>query len=205
MTDTTSANSTIVYFKLRYNRILFKRVIYRILYFCIVYNHQNKLPVLIILVFMLGGWLVSSCKKTDEGSYINVFLAGGPPWQLVSQQVSYYNGDTLKRTDTLNRNCTQNQVFAFSGNGTCTYTNYSCITQSVQGTWQLTTQDSLLLKSNIVCKDTTATGTSRPFANTQVINLGQNSLVLQALRIDTLRKTPVVVLRRRVTRYAFIH
>jgi len=154
---------------------------------------------------MLSGWIISSCKKTDEGSYTNVFLAGGREWQLASQQVSLFHGDTLKRTDTLNRTCTQNQVFDFNNDGTCSYTNYSCITQTAQGTWQMTTQDSLLLRSNILVKDTSATGSSRPFAHAQIVNLGQNSLVLQAIITDTLRKTPVVVLRRRITRYAFIH
>lgn len=153
---------------------------------------------------MLGGWLISSCKKEDEGSYVNVFLAGRE-WQLASQQLSLYHGDTLKRTDTLNRECPQNQVFNFNSNGNCTYTNYSCIAQSVQGTWQITTQDSLLLRSNILLKDTSAKGSSRPFAHAQIVNLGQNSLVLQSIVTDTLRRVPTTVLRRRITRYAFIH
>jgi hypothetical protein len=154
---------------------------------------------------MLGGWLVSSCKKADEGSYINVFLAGGPPWQLVSQQVSVFNGDTLKRTDTLNRNCTQNQVFNFNGNGTCTYTNYSCINQTSQGTWKIIIQDSLRLQSNVTCRDTSKIGSSTPFENAEIVNLGQNSLVLQVVKFSIIRTVPTRLLEKKVTRYAFIH
>jgi len=155
---------------------------------------------------MLGGWLVSSCKKAEQNSYVNVFLAGGRPWQLASQQMSLFYGDTLKRTDTLNRTCTLNQVFDFDNDGTCTYQNYSCINQTVKGTWQMSPEDQPpLLRSNILCKDTSAKGSSQPFALTKIINLGQNSLVLESTLIDTLRKVPNVVRRYRVTRYAFIH
>lgn len=175
------------------------------MYFCRVHHYRNHLPLFIIAILMLGGWLISSCKKEDSGSYINVFLAGGREWQLASQQVNTYHGDTLKRTDTLNRTCTLNQVFNFSNDGNCSYTNYSCIGQAVRGTWQITTQDSLVLRVNILLKDTSARGSSRPFANAQIINLGQNSLVLQSTITDTFRRVPTVVLRRRITRYAFIH
>lgn len=155
---------------------------------------------------MFSGWLISSCKKADQNSYVNVFLAGGQPWQLASQQVSLFYGDTLKRTDTLNRECALNQVFDFDNDGSCTYQNYSCINQSVKGTWQITPEDQPpLLRSNIICKDGSATGNSQPFALTKIINLGQNSLVLESTIRDTLRKAPNVVLRSRVTRYAFIH
>jgi len=154
---------------------------------------------------MLGGWLVTACTKTNEKPYVDVFLAGGRPWQLASQQLSLYYGDTLKRVDTLNRTCPQNQIFSFSGDGTCTYTNYSCITQSAQGTWKILTQDSLRLQSNIVCKDTSATKSSSPFNNAEIVNLGQNSLVLQVVRYRTLRTVPKVLLEKKVTRYAFIH
>jgi len=155
---------------------------------------------------MLGGWLVTACTKTNDKPYVDVFLAGGRPWQLASQQVSLFYGDTLKRTDTLNRQCALNQVFDFDNDGTCTYQNYGCISQEVKGTWQMSPEDQPpVLRSNIVCKDGSATGSSQPFALTKIINLGQNSLVLESTLRDTLRKVPNVVLRSTVVRYAFIH
>jgi hypothetical protein len=179
-------------------------LICRILYFCAVRKHLIKTPVLIMLAMMLGGWLLSSCKKTDQTLYVNVFLASERPWQLASQQVSLFYGDTLKRTDTLNRGCTLNQVFDFDNDGTCTYQNYGCRSQSAKGTWQISPEDQPpVLRSNVNLED--ATGSSQPFALTRIINLGQNSLVLESTIRDTLRRKPNTVLRSTVTRYAFIH
>ena len=176
------------------------------MYFCAVYKHWIKTPAVIILAIMLGGWLVSSCKKADQTSYVNVFLAGGRPWQLASRQESLYHGDTLKRTDTLNRACALNQVFDFDNDGTCIYENFDCINQTVKGTWQISPEDQPpVLRSNMMVKDSSAAGNSQPFALTKIINLGQNSLVLESTIRDTLRKKPNVVFKYTVTRYAFIH
>jgi hypothetical protein len=160
---------------------------------------------LLILALMLNGWLVSSCKKDNEQSSITSFLTGDRVWRLASMQVQTLHGDTLKRTDTLNTDCEKNQTFSFNSNGSSTYEDYCCRDQTSTGTWQMTTQDSIMLKVNMVCEDTTKIGRSKPFANTQVINLGQNSLILRSVKIDTFRKTPVVVLRRKITTFGFIH
>lgn len=155
---------------------------------------------------MLSGWLVSSCTKSndDASASITAFLTGGRVWRLASMQVYHYNGDTLKRTDTLNTKCTLNQTFYFETDGSCTYTNYSCISQSKGGKWTMTTQDTLQLKADVLL-DTSSTGSYRPFANTAILNLGQNSLILQSTQTDTLFTTPRVVLRRKITRFGFIH
>jgi hypothetical protein len=154
---------------------------------------------------MLTGWLISSCKKDNGQSSVNTFLTSDRVWRLASMQVVTRHGDTIKRTDTLNTRCDKDQTFSFNTNGRCTYENYFCIDQTSTGSWQLTTQDSTILRVNMVCQDTTRARSSRPFAYTRVINLGQNSLVLESTVIDTLRKNPVVVFRRRTTTFGFIH
>jgi len=176
-------------------------------YFIFLYVRisKSKSTLCFILFIMLSGWMISSCKKTDEQASINTFLTGGRVWRLASMQVYHYNGDTLKRTDTLNTTCTRNQTFYFDTDGTCTYTNYSCLDQISAGTWKMITQDSLRIQSNMVCNDTTRAGSSKPFHNAQIINLGQSSLVLQDEFISVLRTKPVLVLSRKITRYAFIH
>ena len=163
---------------------------------------------------MLTGWLISSCNKGDEVSPINTFLTDRGLWRLASLRTETLNGDTTVDRDTLNTSCRFNQTFTFNANGTCTYEYFSCIDQITQGNWELSTIsspnddaliDSVILRSGMVCKDTTKVGTSQPFNKARVINLGQNSLVLEVVRTDTLRKTPVVVLRRKITTYGFIH
>ncbi|MFD1255663.1 hypothetical protein ACFQ3S_02540 [Mucilaginibacter terrae] len=170
-----------------------------------MYSIKSKLPVVIVLAFMLSGWFISSCNKGDEEQTISTFLTDRDGlWRLASLRVETLHGDTSKRRDTLNTNCVFNQSFTFKPDGTCTYEDFSCLDQTTNGTWELATTDSVIFRSNMVCKDTTVTGTGRPFAKAQVLNLGQNSLVLQVVRTDTLRKTPLVVLRRRISNYGFI-
>lgn len=153
------------------------------------------------LVIAMG---VYSCKKNDERSTITTFLTHPKGWALASMQVQTYHGDTLKRTDTLNTNCNLDQTFKLTTDGHCTYENYSCMTQLARGDWSMQL-DSLLFRSNIVCQDTSAAKRTQPFFLANIINLGQNSMVLQTVRIDTLTKKPAVVLRKRITRFGFIH
>ncbi|WP_345953221.1 hypothetical protein [Mucilaginibacter sp. PAMB04168] len=171
-----------------------------------MYTIKSKLPVLIVIAFMLTGALVSSCKKEPDTS-INNLLTGNGIWRLASMRVETLHGDTTIRRDTLNTNCGFAQSFKFTDDARCTYKYYSCINDSASSTWELTSNDydSVFLRSPLVCKDTTKIGTIRPFSRSQVINLGRNSLILQTVIIDTFRKTPVVVLRRKITRYGFIH
>jgi hypothetical protein len=170
-----------------------------------VYSIKSKLPVIAVLAVMLSGWFISSCNKGDEEQTISSFLTDRDGlWRLASLRVETLHGDTSKRRDTLNTNCVFNQTFTFNNDGTCTYENFSCIGQTTKGNWELTTTDSVIFRSNMVCKDTTKAGTGMPFAKAQVLNLGQNSLVLQVVKTDTFLRKPLVVLRRRISNYGFI-
>jgi hypothetical protein len=152
------------------------------------------------LGLLLTGALINSCKKEDELATIDTFLSGKGPWELAAVYVYNFKGDTLK-TDTLNTKCNLAQTFIFNDDGNCTYTNFNCLTSTATGKWSLS-DDRLVLNSDIVCKDTSAAGQSRPFTRMQVVNLGRNSLVIQ--RNDTLSVVRNLVVRR-VTQYGFIH
>lgn len=153
---------------------------------------------------MFAGWAISSCKKENQNT-LNSFLTDNGPWQLASLRVETLHNDTSKRFDTLNVSCQRKQSFTFDAGGTCTYNYFDCLDQVSQGTWTMNAGDIVTLSSNMICKDTTKAGTSTPFAQLQIINLGRNSLVFQDVKTDTLRTSPRLVLRRRVTRYGFIH
>lgn len=174
------------------------------MYFYAVHTFTQKLPIFVVFALMFTGWAISSCKKENQNT-LNTFLTGNGAWQLASLRIETLHGDTSIRFDTLNTNCQRNQTFSFDAGGTCTYNYFDCLDQITQGPWNMVVGDSVFLSSTMKCKDTTKAGVSTPFARVQIINLGRNSLVLQNVKSDTLRKTPRVVLRRRVTRYGFIH
>ena len=170
---------------------------------------------------MLTGLLVSSCKKENNGSYINTLLTNSL-WRLASVRTELFHGDTSKLRDTLNTDCSRLQTFTFDGGGTCTYVNFDCIEQNATGRWQLRTAvnttlnnnnntnntnlaDSVFLNADMTCKDKSAKGSSKPFFGVRITNLGENSLVIEHTKLDTVYRTPVIVQRRLVTRYGFIH
>jgi hypothetical protein len=135
-----------------------------------------------VLFFLLGvvgiGLVVNSCKKQTQNPVEQLFVGG--QWQLASVTASYYTGNALDSTVTLNSDtvCHQQQYFTFYANNTCTYTNFDCLTQSpAAASWSLTGNE-VYLQAGVVCKDTTAKGSSMPFAYAEIVNLGQYSLVL---------------------------
>ncbi|MBK0380576.1 DUF5004 domain-containing protein [Mucilaginibacter segetis] len=153
------------------------------------------------LLFALLGvcMLTNSCKK-DKQSTIQHLLTTGV-WQLATLQVNHYKGDSKISTDTLNTACDTTQIFTFNDDNTCTYTNFDCLPQpTAHGTWQLSSTK-LYLNSDIVCQDTTAAGSSTPFANAQIVNLGDFSLVLQTGDIENYYSSTQP---RTITRYGFI-
>jgi hypothetical protein len=158
---------------------------------------------LLVLSFVLAGagLVVNSCKKDNQGTSLKTLLTGN--WQLASLRVDNFSGDSVKR-DTLNTNCDTTQTFKFDGSGKCSYSSYSCLKkETATGNWTLS-DDQLVLHSDIECKDTSKVGKVKPFTDANIINLGENSLVLEVNKtIDTIRKSPLV-LRRSVTRYGFI-
>jgi len=139
---------------------------------------KNKPTIFVLVGFVLVGLLVNSCKKESQDPIQQLFTGG--TWELASVVASYYTGETQDSIVTLNSDsvCHLQQYFTFNANNTCTYTNYDCLTQSPPAaTWSLT-QNQIYLQANVVCKDTTAKGSSMPFAYAQIENLGQYSLVL---------------------------
>jgi len=139
---------------------------------------KNKAAIFVLAGFVLVGLFVNSCKKDNQDPIQQLFTGG--TWELASVVATYYTGQTLDSTVTLNSDsvCHLQQYFTFNTNNTCTYTNYDCLTQSPPAaTWTLTSNQ-IYLQANVVCKDTTAKGSSMPFAYAQIENLGQYSLVL---------------------------
>lgn len=136
---------------------------------------KNKHSLLLIAGFLMS-MVINSCKKDNQNTIQMLFTHGY--WQLAFVTETYFTGNTTVSTDTLNTNCNLTQKFTFNINGSCTYTNFDCVSQPVAtGQWSLTTNQ-LYLQSNVVCKDTSLAGSSKPFSNAQINNLGQYSLVL---------------------------
>ena len=160
---------------------------------------KHKLPLLLIPVLLLVGLLVNSCKKEPRNSLETLLTTGGA-WQLASVKYTISVGDTLKLDTTLNTDCDTTQIFTFNMDGSCLYTNFNCRPQpTARGRWTLS-QNRLFLNSTIVCQDTTLAGSSKPFANAQIVNLGQYSLVLLTGDIQNYNNNA----RRKVIRYGFV-
>jgi hypothetical protein len=164
----------------------------------VVFLMKNKIPLLFVLGLVLINLLSNSCKKDNQSS-IQSLLTNGT-WQLASVYQIYFVGDTVKHEDTLNTLCDTTQLFTFKSDNTCTYTNFDCLKQPVSsGHWSLSS-DQLYLSSDMICKDTTATGSSKPFITAQIFNLGQFSLILRAGDVQNYTQST----KRKVIRYGFI-
>jgi hypothetical protein len=147
-----------------------------------------KIRLLFAFGFVAIGLLVNSCKKSNQ-DYIATLITGNQ-WQLSSVTKTNYVGASTISVETLDTACNLTQVFKFSADKTCTYTNFDCLTQSVKGTWSLS-QDKLFLYANILCRDTITraandtTKSSKPFGTARIVNLGQYSLILQTGDLET--------------------
>ncbi len=156
------------------------------------------------LLLLLSGLLITvlynSCKKESQNSIQVLFTNGA--WQLASVVAYNYVGNTQMSTDTLNVNCDSLQVFTFNKNNTCTYTNFDCLPQtSATASWSLA-PNKLYLIANVVCKDTSAAGSSMPFINAHIVNLGQFSMVLQT---GDIQPNYSLTAPRRIVQYGFIN
>ena len=173
----------------------------RIFIFAHISLMKNKRFFLFLTGLVLVSLVVNSCKK-DTQSPIKQLFTGGT-WQLASVYAVNYIGNQAVSMDTLNTDtaCHATQFFTFNTNNTCTYTNFDCITQSpAAASWTLT-PNQLFLETNIVCKDTTKVGSSMPFANAEIINLGQFSLVLLT---GDIQPNYSLTKPRRTVQYGFI-
>lgn len=126
-------------------------------------------------LLLLIGLVANSCKKEDKSNIPNLLTTR--QWELASLQVYNYIGDTQQSTDTIT--CDSTQIFKFYKDGSCTYTNFDCTVQDIaRGTYSLS-DTKLILFADMVCKDNSTVGSSKPFANAQISNLGEFSMVLQ--------------------------
>jgi hypothetical protein len=155
--------------------------------------------ILLLFTGLMIAMVINSCKKQNQVTIQTLFTGGS--WQLASVLATHYVGNTMVSVDTLNTKCNLTQLFTFNSNNTCTYTNFDCIQQSTASAqWSLST-DEVTLFANVVCKDTTAVGSSTPFANAQITNLGNYSLVLLTGDIAT---NYSLTAKRRIVQYGFV-
>jgi hypothetical protein len=159
---------------------------------------KNKFP-LLLLSGLLITLLYNSCKKDSQNSIQVLFT--NTPWQLASVVAHNFVGNSETSRDTLNVNCDSLQVFTFYKDNTCNYTNFDCLPQkSTTASWSLA-PNKLYLIANIVCKDTTANGSSMPFIDAHILNLGQYSMVLET---GDIQPNYSLTAKRRIVTYGFV-
>ena len=160
---------------------------------------MNNKRLLLLITGLITALVINSCKKDNESPIHALFIGG--TWQLASVQAFNYTGNTLDTTITLNDSCHLTQFFTFNADNTCTYTNFDCLPQSPPaGQWSLE-GDQLHLNCSIVCKDTTAVGSSKPFSTAFIYNLGQYSMILQT---GDIQPNFSLTKKRRIVQYGFI-
>jgi hypothetical protein len=159
---------------------------------------KYKIPLFIIVGLILINLVSNSCKKDKQSSIQTLFTNG--KWQLASVEETITVGDTTKLDTLLNVKCDTTQLFTFNTDYSCTYTNFDCLHQpTASGHWSLSA-DQLYLNCDIMCKDTTAAGSSRPFTTAQINTIGPYSLIL--LTGDVQNYTSAT--KRKVIRYGFV-
>ena len=162
---------------------------------------KNKRIFLFLLSLVVVSIGVNSCKKQSQSPIQQLFTGGF--WELASITATYYTGNQQDSVVSLNSDtvCHATQKFTFLSNNTCTYTNFDCLTQTTAAaSWSLTSNQ-LYLQANVVCKDTTAKGSSMPFAYAQIENLGEFSLILN---IGDIAPNYSLTQKRVIYQYGFI-
>ena len=154
---------------------------------------------LLILTGLLIALVINSCKKSGA-SPISALFTGGY-WELASVQVTYYTGNSADSTITLDSACTLKQSFTFNANNTCTYTNFDCIQQTTAAAQWSLSSNQVFLMADVVCKDTSAAGSSMPFAYASIQTLGQFSLVLLT---GDIQPNYSLTAKRKTIQYGFI-
>jgi len=139
-------------------------------YFC--YQLMKKGYPLLLLIIVIG-LIANSCKKTGQNAIATLFTGG--TWKLASVETKNYIGNQQTSDTTINDTCSQ--FFTFRSDNSCTYTNFSCVTQTSSGTWALA-KNQLYLYANIPLKAPVDT-TVNPFSNAHIQTLGQYSMVLE--------------------------
>jgi hypothetical protein len=155
---------------------------------------KKRYPFLAALIIL--GLIVNSCKKTGQTPIATLFTGG--TWKLASIEVKEFVGNQGVKDTTMNDTCSQ--YFTFNLDKTCTYTNFNCMTQTVKGNWSLT-QNQLFLNADVTLKDTSKSGSSQPFINTQIQTLGQYSMVLNT---GDIAPNYSLTQHRRIVVYGFV-
>lgn len=169
-----------------------------------IYNFEGltmntRIRQLFIICLLAISAFINACQKDKNA--IDFFLSNGS-WQLANLQEFTYIGSSLQKTDTLNKKCPISQVITFSSDRKTSYNgNFQCINQTGSGQWTLIQRDTIRLQSDLALKDSTGKQV-QPFADSQVINLGQYSLVIETGDIS-----PVYTQKqlRKILRYSFVH
>ena len=117
--------------------------------------------------------IINSCKR-DNVDNISTLLTSGY-WQLASVRQVKFLGDTqLSDTTTT---CDSVQTFTFNKDKTCTFVNFGCAANRINGSWSLNSTK-LFLMSDLTAPDSTGKP-YQPFGYTRISNLGDYSLVLE--------------------------
>jgi len=160
---------------------------------------MKKTRWLLLLTVLIVALVINSCKKSGA-SPISALFTGGY-WELASVQVTYYTGNSADSTITLDSACTLKQSFTFNANNTCTYTNFDCIQQTTAAAQWSLSSNQVFLMADVVCKDTSAAGSSMPFAYASIQTLGQFSLVLLT---GDIQPNYSLTAKRKTIQYGFI-
>jgi hypothetical protein len=151
---------------------------------------------LLLLLVVITALIINSCKKSGQNPIETLFTGG--TWQLASVEITKYTGNTQISDTTINDTCAQ--FFTFKTDFTCTYSNFNCLSQPLAtGKWSLT-PNKLYLMADITC-DSTATLKVKPFINSQIINLGLSSMVLNT---GDIAPNYSLTKPRKIVKYGFI-
>jgi hypothetical protein len=158
---------------------------------------KTKRPLLLIASLLLIALIINSCKKDKQTTIAALFTTG--KWELASEQVTFLTGSSTDSTRIITL-CDSAQYFKFNTDNTCTYNYFDCTVQPIStGKWSLA-QNQLYLQADITCKDSTAASV-QPFANAQIYNLGQFSLILKTGDIEP---NYSLTKKRIITQYGFV-
>ncbi|RYE19374.1 MAG: hypothetical protein EOP45_12745 [Sphingobacteriaceae bacterium] len=135
--------------------------------------------ILLHLTLVFIGFMANSCKRERVDNISALFSSGY--WQLASLSTTRYIGDN--QLSTTIDSCNLTQKFTFNNDNTCTFTNFGCDSNNINGTWNITDARTYLT-ANIIAPDSTGKD-YQPFINSRIVNLGDYSLVLETGDIQT--------------------
>lgn len=145
---------------------------------------------------LLLGLVFNSCKKEKTDNIRNLFTTG--KWQLGTVIEYKLLGNQELSKDTIE--CDSAQIFKFNDDMTCSYSNFDCSATTVNGKWSLS-DTRLFLFANITYPTATSTGSTQPFINSRISNLGEFSMVLET---GDLQNYYTATDRRTIRRWGFI-